>query len=552
MRTLLFALCAFALCGCPAGPPPRVEPRAQTEEERRAEELKALDARVMALSTEAQALLRDQDELIWKAWTEGAKVDIGKTYEGHAQLFTVENIRAIDRYRELTREQWASNLKSHFVGEYVARELSEVTEALANLEASLTFQFDGKDVPYRDLERLLANERSAERRKALYDAATPAVQRIAQSWKRKDDRIDELLRGVGYESYLAYAAELRQADLAAVPILATQVLDATDEAWKQVLLELARRELQADGTTPLTRSDFPRLFRAHNVEGFFPKEQIIPRAKQTLQGLALKLDGMRIDDAERKGKNPRPLALPVSVPGDVRVSLRASSGVRSQGQVLHELGHALHYAHTDAALRFELAKLGNDSAGEAMGFLFEDLTEDPVWLEQFAGMPPDKARDYLWSQSAHKLFVLRRAAARILYELSRHGPGAPDANATYAALMTRAYGVPVEGNDLERAGTEREDFLESVDEFRAVFLAGQLQGQLKARFGPSWWNTAESAAFLKTLWAKGNSSVARDVAKAVGEERIKPDVLLLRISAALQIPITLPASAPDVDAAATP
>lgn len=550
MRTTVVILCAF-IVGCPSATTTKPAPDpAQDPATAIAAERKALEEKLSALSNEAETLLRDQDELIWKSWTEGAKADISSTYEGHEQLFTVTNIRAIQRYRELAgdgdHQRWLSNLETHFVGEHLARELTEVTDAIANLELSVTFRFEGKDVPYRDLEKLLANESRAERRAAMYAAATPAVQRLAQSWKRKDERVTELLKELGYASYLGYAAELRRSDLERLPILATQVLDVTDAAWKKVLGDLSRRELQADAPSA-SRAHFPRLFRAQNVDAFFAKEQVLPRAKQTLQGMGLSLEPLRVDEAARKGKHPRALTLPVRVPSDVRLSVSPASGARSQAQALHELGHAMHYAHTRPALRFEQAKLGNDTVAEAMGFVFEDLMEDPVWLEQFAGMSAEKARDYLWTQSAHKLFVVRRAAARILYELALHGPGAPDAKATYAALMTRAYGVPVEGDDVERAGTEREDFLESADDFRAWFLAGQIQGQLKGRFGPSWWNNAESGAFLKTLWAKGNAAYARDVAKQMGEERIKPDVLLLRISSAVQVPITLPAAAPDVE-----
>jgi hypothetical protein len=538
LPALVLTLGLSTLGGCitatPKAPPPL------TEEQR-------LAAEVAQLSSRAEALLRTQDELVWRYWAEGARADVASTYAGTEGLFTLDSLRKIDQLRQRATEprelRALTALQSHFAGEYVSQQLAEVNDAIANLEASLTFQVDGREVRWRELERLLANEWSAVKRRALYTSATPALERLNQLLRRREERTEALVRELGYGSYEAFGGELRQVDLARLGLLAEEVLEATEAPYKEVMERLAQKEL-GQPFANLTRADLPRLFRPRDVNGFFPKGALLLRAHGTLAGMGLDLGEMKNvridarDDVPRK--NRRPLTLGVAVPGDVRLSVRPAEGALEQSRMLHEFGHALHYAFTKEA-RFELAKLGNPTVTEAYAALFEDLMEDPVWLEEHAGLRGEERAEYLAATSAHKLFLIRRAAGRLLYQLALHRQEGADARELYKAYLERMDGLPVTEHDLARYLVEQEDFFQSADSFRAWFLAGQLQGQLKARFGPAWWHAPEAGTFLQGLWAHGNALSAREVAQSVGEKGISPDVLLLRLGTTLGVPITIDA-----------
>ena len=538
LPALVLTLGLSALSGC-ATLRPTPPPAPLTEEQK-------LSAEVARLSSEAAALLKSQEELVWRYWAQGDRADVVSTYVGKSGLFSLDHIRTIDRLRQRTtdpRELRAlTALQSHFSGEYVSQQLAEVNDAIANLEASLSFPVDGREVRWRDLERLLANEKSATTRKALYTAATPALERLNQLLRRREERTAELVRELGYPSYEAFGGELRQADLARLGLLAEEVLEATEAPYKEVMGRLAQRELGLPFAS-LTRADIPRLFRPHGVDGLFPKDKQLARVHGTLSGMGLNLWGMKNvtldtrDDVKRK--NPRPLTLGIAVPGDVRLSVRPVEGAMEQTRLLHEFGHALHYAYTSEP-RFELAKLGNPTVSEAYSALFEDLMEDPVWLEEHAGLSGNDRTEYLAAASAHKLFLIRRAAGRLLYQLALHRQQeGVNARELYKAMLERVDEMPATKDDVARYLVEQEDFYQSADNFRAWFLAGQLQGQLKARFGPSWWHAPEAGKFLQRLWAHGNALSAREVAEAMGEQGIAPDVLLLRLGTTLGVPIKL-------------
>ncbi|MFP2899976.1 hypothetical protein [Corallococcus sp. 4LFB] len=386
-----------------------------------------LTGEVNDLSAEAALLLEEQHRLVWDYWTEGKAVDIAATYSGKQGLFSLENLRRIDRLRHLTKDprelRALTALHGHFAGEFLARELAEYNDASANLEASLKLSVDGREVRYHDLERLLANEKSALKRKALYAAATPALTRLNQTLLRREAKTGELVKQMGFESYEAFGSELRQADLERLAQLAEEVLQATQEPYRLVMERLAQRELGLP-LAQITRADIPRLFRSREVEDAFPKGESLAKAQATVAGLGIDLGALpnvKVDARDLPQKNPRPLAMAVKVPSDVRLSFKPGTGVLHQGRVLHEVGHLLHTAFTQEA-RFELARLGTPTVGEAYSALFEDLLEDPVWLEENAGVlgDADKRARYLATSSAHKLYLIRHAAGRLLYQLELH------------------------------------------------------------------------------------------------------------------------------------
>ena len=94
LPALLLAACA----GQPVAPPSPVETAAPSQEREQ------LALAVADLSTKAEALLRAQDELVWKHWTEGVPADLAKTYVGTEAWLTPEAVGRVARLRDITTE----------------------------------------------------------------------------------------------------------------------------------------------------------------------------------------------------------------------------------------------------------------------------------------------------------------------------------------------------------------------------------------------------------------------------------------------------------------
>ncbi|HUM13580.1 MAG TPA: chromosome segregation protein SMC [Myxococcaceae bacterium] len=518
---LLLALVLVACAGQPVAPTTPAGPPAGTSER------DALAPAVADLSSKAEALLRAQDELVWKHWTEGVPADLAKTYLGTEGWLTPEAVAKVARLRALTtdgRERRAlDHLHAYLAGEWMAQQLADVSDAIASLEQSLTFKVAGTDRPYRNLESILGAEKSALRRRQLYEAATPAVEKVSALLERRGGRAAELLPTLNLEP-TAWTTELREATPDQLASLADAVLTRTQDAWTATLTRLAQRELQLP-LERIGRQDLPRLVRLPPTEGF-KRAEVVSRIRSTLGPLELDpaaLKSVTLDAGDAPRKNPRGLVLGVVVPTDVRISLRPVGGARDQRSALHEFGHAVHDAFTEER-RFELAKLGNRTNAEAFAALLESLTTEPAWLEQ-AGLSPDAGRAWVQGVAVQELFLVRRAAGKVLFNLAAARPGA-DAHAAYRTTMDRAYGLPGTAQDEARMALDQEATLGAADYLRGWLLAAQLRAALVRKLGATWWQNPGAGAFLKPLLAPGNGLDADGLARALGDPQLSPDAFV--------------------------
>jgi hypothetical protein len=174
----------------------------------------------------------------------------------------------------------------------------------------------------------------------------------------------------------------------------------------------------------------------------------------------------------------------------------------------------IEYAHVDPALPIDARLLGDNSVTEGFAFLFEDLVEDPGWLERRLGIAaPEPVAAY---GAALNLLQMRRLAAKLGYELELHGPKPrlaelPDAYA-------RRLGAALQLRDWPRA-----TWLIDVDPFfyvarylRAWALEAQLLRTLRGRFGAHWFERREAGARLTELWHDGQRGGAAGLLDRLG------------------------------------
>ena len=517
LSPVLLALVLAACAGAPPSPPPEAKLPARNPE------IEALGPAVADLSAKAEALLRTQDELVWKHWTEGVPADLAKTYVGTERWLTPESIATVARMRDMmtdpTERRGLEHLHAYLAGEWMAQQLADVSDAIATLEQSLTFQVAGTDRPYRNLESILASEKSALRRKQIYDAATPAVEKISALVERRGVRAAELLTKLNLEPS-AWTTELREASPEQLAALADAMLSQTQEAWTTTLARLAQRELQLP-LDRIGRQDLPRLVRLPATEGF-KRTEVVSRVRDTLGVFHLDpaaLKTVTLDAGDSPKKNPRGLVLGVVVPTDVRISLKPVGGARDERSALHEFGHAVHDAFTEEQ-RFELAKLGNRTSAEAFAALLESLSVDPAWLGQ-AGLSAEASRTWIQAVAVQQLFLARRAAGKVLFNVAAARPGA-DVRATYRKTMDRAYGLPGTAQDEARDTLDQEATLGAADYLRGWLLGAQLRAALVRKLGAAWWTDPAAGEFLKPLLAPGNRIDANGLARALGDPEISP------------------------------
>lgn len=473
-------LVALLLLGCPksappvdvAPPPPDAGPT----------EAELLAPRVDAIEKEVAQVVAAVDEALWKHWTTGAPLDLPAAMQGHDALFSKQSLLTLRRARELKAAdpKRLGNLEHWLAGELLARGVAAESEALANLEASTTFTVDGKELPWRDLNKLLVNEKSAVKRRALWNGAHAAALRLDAAILRRDEKVKEVLASLELPAPLDFAAETRELDLDALRKAADDVLTRTEEEWKTTLQALSDSTVRLP-LSALTRAELPRLLKVPaTVDAQFPKSKIATRAVQTLGTLGVYGQaGLTLDLAEAAKKNPLPLTVAPN-PGDVRVCVKPVGGLRDQEALMGELGAAI-TLHSAKSGSFALDRLGKSDEALRASELFASLLGEDQWLN--ANDVNDRPQ-VIAAVKALRLFQLRRAAGVVLAKLETQTL-ADDAaaRARYVAITSRACAIAMTEAEGARWRVETDDFLRSATRLQA--LLGSEEWRVK--LGEGWW-----------------------------------------------------------------
>ncbi len=421
--------------------------------------------------------------------------DIEAIYERHVELFTRDNVGRL-------REEGTPQLLEFAVEGLIGRELKAEQAEVARREAALEIEVDGQRMPWRQAAVVQVNEPDPDRRAAIERASLDASAEALDPLLREMlERSHALVRELGWPSMCVMCEELSGIDLVALERQTAAFAEATEDEYEALLSGPLEREL-GFGFERLRRSDFGFFFRAPTLDGSYSDGRLLGSLEQTLEGLALHPPGVIMDAEPRPKKTPRAFCSPVRVPDEVYLVITRRGGRDDYETLFHEAGHAQHFAHMPASLPMEHRYLGDNSITESFAFLFQHLTQNPAWLRarlDVADSEPIEAQ-----ARAAKLVFLRRYAAKLAYELELHG--APPSLDPLREVYARRLG------DALHVKWPSESWLSDVDPFfyaasyiRAWALETHVRRLLHDRFGELWFEEPEAGAFLKSLWAEGQS-----------------------------------------------
>jgi hypothetical protein len=241
----------------------------------------------------------------------------------------------------------------------------------------------------------------------------------------------------------------------------------------------------------------------------------------TLAGMGIDLDAqpsIGLDIERRDRKSPRAFCSPVRVPEDIRLVIQPHGGWDDYAALLHEAGHAEHFAHVAPDLPVAFRRLGDDSLTEGYGLMLELLVGEPGWLMEQIGMPETEALAFADFHAFWQLAGVRQLAAKLLYELFLHRESdAALTRAQYSGMIGLTVGVRVAPQEY-LAGTD--DNLYVARYLRAFMLQGSLTAWLRSSFGESWWRSAEAGEALRRSWSRGQQWGADEVVAHLGYDRL--------------------------------
>ncbi len=491
--------------------------------------------RVDSLRYQAEDFVKAQSLMGYNAGVFGTRSNEDSLYNANAQLFTTGNIALVRRAKRDEDDPVQKMRLLYFhrflTTEYIARHLAPITDSIANIEASAALSVGGKTVLYRQIAGMLSNEPSRDRREILYRACDYLLDSLNVLHRRANVVAHRLAVELDYPSFNAMMDDVKGYSLDSLKEVASRVLKETDSLYTSLLANALKEYLHLE-PADFHRYDTGFLFRNSRFDAFFPAAAMMPTLKTTYLALGVDLStqkNLTIDDVDRPSKNPRAFCSAISVPDDIRLSIKPVGGFDDYAALFHEMGHAEHYAHTrEHAMEFKY--LGEPTVTETFAFLSEYVLTNQAWLRSRNIMPTPVLKDYLRFQVFYRLYYVRRYCAKLLYEMQLHG-GVADPGPLYAELLSSATRYQRDPSDAKRYLVDVDANFYSAGYLRAWFLESQLNARLTHDFGFNWFEHPQAGVYLRTLWAQGDRQDGNDLVQSLGYASIAPDAWIAEMRA---------------------
>ena len=402
-----------------------------------------------------------------------------------------------------------------------SRSLATLDEKEIALESTAYVETgDGRRVQYQAAAIEIANERDRDQRLALDAARASFVEREhaplrLERLQREKDFIESLQIAPGYN------ATFEEITGISLPVLAAECsafLSDTQSMWDDILPRFLKMNL---GIKPAeaTRADALALLRASEFDFAFPGSTMQDSIRRNITEMGLDPGaGGRIiyDVGERSGKRSRAFCAPTRVPQEVYLVLRPHGGQSDYTTLLHESGHALHFANAREDLTFEFRWLGDNSVTESFAMLFDHRMQDTHWLLRYTELGKSKILEFLRLAGFEELHYLRRYCAKLIYEVEAYGRNGDwrDLPDIYVDTLTRATTFQYHGAD---AFIDFDPRYYSTRYLRAWQLQSLINESLVSRFDIDWFRNPSAGPWLaRELFSEGQRETAEEVAARVG------------------------------------
>lgn len=450
----------------------------------------------------------------------GLKDDLNTTaiYAHYEHIFQdqslVEEARNRRSYQRGPDRMKISYLYSMLASGYIGQKITDLTDKVSTAETKMEVEVDGKKMPFRYAAVAIANEPDHGRRELMEKARDPVFEELNPLRLEALNKTHAIAEELGYDNYVDMCMDTSGIDLYALKNQMQNILGRTDRLYMRYFRNACSNVLKLN-LSEVRKHDIGFLFRAKDFDRLFTQEKMMGVLNSTLDGMGLPLSenpNIRLDVDVREKKSPRAFCSPINVPEQVMLCIMPKGGMDDYRALFHEMGHSQHFSNVNNDCPFEFKYLGDNSVTEAYAFLFEHLFTNKSWLIQNLSMNEGDALSVAQFLSFETLYMVRRYAAKLLYELELHA-GAENPEKIYASTLEDALKFKHPENQYL---FDCDGGFYSANYLRAWMFEVQLRNVLEDRFGDTWWNEKACGQFLKELWGSGQKYMADQHAKGLG------------------------------------
>jgi hypothetical protein len=452
-------------------------------------------------------------------------VDLYRRYSelGQPEAFALVREALERRSMEEDDKRRARALLEFLASQVEDRLAAEAVEEIASLEGAQVAVPNGTQ-PFRDAVAQLPVEPSRARRDLMEQALSGFLFENQRPYARRRDAATESARRLGFDGYLAlrdFVSGFSHAELVAE---CDAVLHRTEDAYRDVLgyaLKKMDPDLRLRPNGSARRHDVVRASSAPWLGAAFRREDLLPAVIRCVEEMGFHPSAhgrIQLDTDDRPGKSPRAFVADVRIPDDVRLVVRGGQGLDGYFSLLHEYGHALHFAHVSRTAPVEHRRLGDASVSEAWAFLFDHFLIDEKWHRRMLRLTAPMAREAARLAAFNNLVMLRRYCVKLGYELSLYARGpVRELAEEYEERHSAALHV----------GIPKGFFLYDVDPhlfvaryLRAWALEARLHPFLCERFDEDYWRNPATGRWLAQCFERGQRDDAESIAMELSRKKL--------------------------------
>ena len=456
------------------------------------------------------------------------RLEVHSVYSDYSDLFSIDSIQEVkselkDPAESLTaRRKSCRKIAGFLTDQHLDHRTAQLTQEIEHFEAEQTVPWEGGEIPLSRVPAILREESGATKRCRLHELSARAglgselkLERFARMRTAADE-----LGFTGYREAREWISEINY----------RQLLDSLDGVLTKLqdrYTEQFRVSVESALGIPFEQAgcwDIPYWLNKNDERRIFTETALIPVVKTTIEEFGIqpeRSDSVAQDTDRRPGKDSRPFCIPIRIPHEIKVVLLPESGFRQFAALLHESGHACHFAWTSASLPVEHRIWGDRALTESYGFLLEYLIRNPRWLmRMFSFKNPG---NFLRFQPLYRMYLIRRHAAGLCFALRLHdGQNLDNMSEVYAETMRSYTGLQY---CPESWLNELANGFESADYVRGWILECMLREHLRSKYGSDWFMNRSAAGFLKEIWETGQLYRADELCREIGFRELDPQIL---------------------------
>jgi hypothetical protein len=457
--------------------------------------------------TKAAESLETAKNMLYFKQLVGLKFDKRRlaSLEGKTKAHYTSYLRSHGRKKDTSRGLFLMSVGT--VGMAVTyKQLLKLYEARATKVVSREFKFGGAPVNWGSWRQFAASTDDSAARKKVFDdfilkssVLAPLVQRRFETYrallaKFGTDPLSLYLEHEGISYGRLTGVVQRLGELAKPPFR---------ESLSRYSSEIIQRPAEYYDDFYFFRN---RVFRRYAKE-LPTREEPIARITKTMRQMGLDASKIKVDDANRKGKNASAFCSGIKIPTDVRISYRKANPLEDFSSVFHEFGHAIHFSSIDPHASFPDRYAVANGVAEIFSIFFEGLMHEKAYLTGELGLSGEIAEEILRRYRFNSLYFATFYAANSTLKLRYwHDNLAFDSlDGLYSDLTERFMGIRYPGAYWKLHHVMPDYFLYSPSYLVAAVRALELRNALVARFGESYWRERGSGKAVMELMRPGQS-----------------------------------------------